>query len=294
MSEDRFNLLRTGPFDGTGIDRIVLRAFILLSLHLPIGPAVAAPTAQSCPAEAVAAVAKHAGVQIDDEAQEIVAASACKVWPYDASLLLSVFAFQTSADDKKLLVVSALDRRSYRVLYSHQEFVEEDPNVKFGAGSLQLDTSRYQLAAHTRAFGVRFDTTGTPPRCADAMYGTTLTLFVPHRGELKKVLSSMPLYDAEADLGCFESNRQELEYRDANLTLSVGTNQTNGWADLVVTAKIARTVTNGWADVKATAKTHPGSDARKKTTVEHATLKYDCHRYRIDRKVPWWLSFWPQ
>lgn len=206
-----------------------------------------------------------------------VVASACKPWPHDRNLLLSASAFDTGAEDDKLLVVAVVDATARRVVSRYQVMVGEDAAVHIGPRSLSIDTARYQLAPGVRAFGVRFASDARGASCPDGIWTDELTLFVAEGKTLRPVMRGMPMSRSEARKGMFCGAAQELVYDEARLTLGVAASASRGYADLVVSARVTRFA----GDQQGAAKT------------ERQTLRYDGKEYRAGKNAPWWLSFFP-
>jgi hypothetical protein len=239
--------------------------------------APAAKAADTCPATVAATVAQSAGIRKKGN-EGVVVASACKLWPYDGTTLLSAIAFGTDSDDMKKLVVAMLDARSGRVVASHERDVGEDASVQFGENSLGIDTAPYQLAKDVRAFGVRFMSTAHGASCADFAWEDELTLFVRRADALQPVLRGAAMSHWQAVKGCL-GQWKGLVSDEAKLSLSLAKTASHGFADLTVTARIKRESADG--------------DAIGKPRTEQTTLRYDGSEYRGGKTTPWWLSFFP-
>ncbi|WP_417068736.1 hypothetical protein [Niveibacterium terrae] len=206
-----------------------------------------------------------------------VVSESCKIWPYDERFILAALAYDAGEEYEKQLVVAVIDRKSWRVSSHYKKTVDEDAATEFGAGSLRIDTARYQLADGVRAFAVRFDSSSMGPSCGEASWSDELTLFVPEGKQLRPVLN-LAMNKQKSFSGCLSTESSNAVWENAKLTIGVGTTRTNGLSDLQVTAKI-------------TADSNGPRLGKHKNRTEQQVFHYDGKVYRGEKNVPWWLEY---
>lgn len=227
-----------------------------------------------CGPDAYAAVNKS--MKITPLSPANVVSADCRTWPYKPHLLLAVFAYDDGIESGKKLLVAAIDQKTDRVVSSFQDVLYEDAVTKVGKYSLALDTARYQLAGHVRAFGIKFDSSARGASCGEGYWGNELTLFVPEGKNLRPV-ATLNLYQQQWHYGCPSAMSTAL-WEDANMTVGMAKSSTNGFKDLEITAKI---------EVNAI----ESPTGELKNRIERHTLRYDGKFYKKDRSVvPWWLA----
>jgi hypothetical protein len=258
-------------------------AFALLASLALASPARAADE-QSCDAAAFEVASRFVGFpdfSADNDAR--VASAACKASPDQPDMLLAAFAFGRQPagkpmpdDDAKEVAVLLIDRAHGRVIASHRQLVEEDAATRFDRGSLSLDTARYLLAPHVRAFGMRFKSAGSTPSCADNGFGQLLTLFVPDADTLRPVLQ-LNMATERALAGCIGHGGPDSVVESADLTLTLAPTRSQGYADLVVHARI-----DTWIFDETRKAPKPRTETR--------TLRYDGQGYAVRQDDAWWLT----
>lgn len=156
--------------------------------------------------------------------------------------------------------------------------IVEDAVTEYGSGSLSIDTARYQLSGGVRAFGVRFNSTGGVPSCADAAGRDELTLFVPAGKNLIPVLT-LDMTVVQALKGCLGAATGEDIWEMARLTINVENSSSHGLANLKLIAKIE----------PDTNMDKPPRDIKMKKRVESYVLHYDGKAYSFPDGAHWWL-----
>lgn len=177
------------------------------------------------------AVSRHLGV---DNFLSRVVDDACKPWPYDRKFLLAAMAYDAGNEYEKSLVVAVIERKTLRVISTYRGVIGEDAVTEAGAGSLQLDTAKYQLSADVRAFGLRFTSRARGPSCADGANWDELTLFIQEEDRLRPVFWK-PMQSQEALRGCIGSATGHDVWKYQMRTISVAGTTSNGFADLLIT-----------------------------------------------------------
>jgi len=220
---------------------------------------------QPCPAPLMAAVMQA----IKPASAEAIVASACKRWPLDDKTLVLAVAYDAGQASQKSLFVAMFDTDREKFGPSHHGTLEEDAVLTLYAGSLRIDTARYDLAPGRRAFGVDVSSAASGPRCADGGLGPTRTLYLPMQGRLVPVLEEFSLYQwgyvegSNPNCGSDSSGKGIAE--EMRFSLSVAGSGSHGLRDLVVT---------GLSTV--------GDERKPYRKPFKATLKFDGTRYKHD------------
>ena len=231
------------------------RALAFLAAALIAGAsAVHAMGAPDCAPEELAPVQdwlshhpwKHGAITPD-----AMVTAACKLWPYDKSVLIVAAAYAQDKEQDKNLVVALVDAKSMTIRATWQGVVLEDSTWSVVQGSLHLDTARYDLAPGVRAFGI--DLSSDPVDNAVVRGGVTATrsLFVQQGTQLRLVLDGV--------------------------VLTTSTKAADGVTK--TSAKIAidtQHATRGFADLLVTRSIDPAPAGAAK---DHATLAFDGTRY---------------
>lgn len=172
-------------------------------------------------------------------------ASACKLWPYDESILLATAVFgdpgQTPGERRLYGVVAMVSTADGTVQASHHEEIEEDASVLVMEDDYRLDTARYDLADGVRAFGVAFDNSAPGPSCPEGGFNDQLTLFVREGTRLRPVLS---VYRDEwiTIRGDVCSRPQRSVVDRGRTVLQIEPTRTHGWADITLSTRVEREV----------------------------------------------------
>jgi len=158
--------------------------------------------------------------------------SVCKASPLDPSRTLAALVFIESHDGNDnatygLEVLSA-DRGTIES-HAYESAAISSDAVQFDG--LDLDTARYQIAAATRAFGVRVKYLGSSR--IYRYWSTELNLYVYDGQKLRKVLGGLGVdkVNGEWDGNC-EGNSSE-----TTSTVTIGKPSNKGYASLEVTDK---------------------------------------------------------
>lgn len=233
--------------------------------------------AQPCAQPLLDALARQLGQQgwttPDYDSDSPLLAAACKRWPDDPKLSVVALAYR-DADDLQPpgersphLLVAKVDSASGQLQQRFEQEIEEDAEVTVGPASLWLDTARYHLAPGVRAFGVVLNSAARGARCPDAGYEDLLTLVVPQGERLRPVLSThLNTWTTVKGVNCSEG----FEMEQANLSLGVGPQGSQGYADLIVSAQV-----------------RSDYDQPVSRTVSK-TLHYDGSRYPFDKYPTFW------
>lgn len=214
----------------------------------------------------------------------VIAAAACKTWPYKDNIVIAAFAYEQPAEkedteSEKGLLVVMLDKQSRSIVSSYRGTIAEDALIAVGSDSLQLDTARYQLSKDVRAFGLRFHSDARGPSCAENESGNELTLFVPNGDKLRPVF------------------RQYMNFqRGLSGCIGVVTGQ-DAWEYASLSISIEKTASNGYADLKVSALIEPDTNIKPppptmdmKKRMETRQLHFDGHAYQLVGEAPWWWS----
>ena len=190
--------------------------------------------AQDCQPEDLAPVdawlARHPWKVGYTQADGLVA-SACKSSPVDANLLLVAAAYAQDQEMNKNIVVAVVDTKRNAVRAAYQGVVVEQEFLRIEAGSLRLDTSRYNLAAGVRAFGVDV-MSSVNPVCAPDITISTRSLFVEEAASLRPVLNGLVVESAQTAACPREGQSGTLVVT----TIALSPQSSHGFANLVTTA----------------------------------------------------------
>lgn len=166
--------------------------------------------------------------------------SACRIWPADTSLtLIAVPVWPNTSErnaayevDLDLLVV---DSRSLhpRASLRLSGALKADG---FNFMEVMLDTARYQLSSHLRAFGVSIE---RKVRSNPSPYGDkSLQLFMLDGNAIKPLTQPMLL---AVDIGEWDT-KCDGQFTQTDRTLEIGRMPTHGLADILVRERGSRTV----------------------------------------------------
>jgi len=163
-------------------------------------------------------------------APDAMVTAACKLWPYDKSVLIVAAAWAKEQERDKNLVVALVDARTMTIKSTWQGTVVEDASWSVLPGSMHLDTARYDLAPGVRAFGI--DILSDPVDNAVVRGGVTGTrsLFVQQGTQLRLVLDGFVLTTS--------TKSAEGVTRTSSKIALDKTHATRGFADLLVTRSI--------------------------------------------------------
>jgi len=155
--------------------------------------------------------------------------AACKLWPYDKSVLIVAAAYAQDKERDKNLVVALVDTKSMSIRSAFQGVVAEDATWSVIQGSLRLDTARYDLAPGVRAFGV--DIASDPVDNAVVRGGVTATrsLFVQQGTQLRLVLDGFVLATSTKSADGVTRTASKI---------AIDSHASHGFADLLVTRSI--------------------------------------------------------
>lgn len=254
---------------------------LLLSLTLCLLPmsSVMAQEPQPCPQQLLDSLATQLAQQnwvpptYDNDSPLL--AAACKRWPDDPALSVVAVAYRDDDDQQPPgersphLLVAKVDTGTGLLRERLDQALSEDAELTVGPNSLWLDTARYRLAPGVRAFGVVMTSAARGASCPDADYEDLLTLVVPEGKHLRPVLSTyLSTWTTVKGLNCSEV----FESEQANLTIAIGPQRSQGYADLIVSAQV-----------------RSDYDKPVSRTVSQ-TLHYDGNRYPFDKYPTFWHS----
>ncbi len=252
----------------SGRRRALLAVAATASL-LAFAPAARAMGGQDCAPETLAPVdswlAKHPFV-LGPSRVDQPAASACKTSSQDRRLTIVAVAYDAGQDYDKNLVVALVDTNHGAVRGAFKGVISEDATLQVLQGSLRLDTAPYDLAPGVRAFGIDVSSGRSGPRCGEAWFGATRTLFVQEGAALRPVLNGFMLSEGRLvdGLPC----TPDAYFETTTSTIAIASTATHGFADLVVTDAV---------DSQA---------ARRTRTV----MRYDGLTYRAPGREPWAMT----
>ena len=233
-----------------------LAAFALLLASGPFSAAVAANDA--CASQTLRGLA-DAGL-VPEHA--LLAAQACRIWPFDPSLALAAVAHVLPGDaelgERQLrLTVAVLDAANAQPLAVHQTDLAEDAVLALEEGALRLDTARYDLAPGVRAFGVVVHSSARGASCPDAGFNDELTLYMREGSGLKPVFSTyLDTWQRVVGEPCNWREDTRLVTESAALTIGVEPGRHHGLADLRVMADVTRTDKPAGEDFDGAVQTH--------------------------------------
>ena len=225
----------------------------LSAAFLTVASSVHAMGAPDCAPEDLAPVQdwlshhpwKHGAITPD-----AMVTAACKLWPYDKSMLIVAAAYAQDKEQDKNLVVALIEAKTMTIRATYQGVLLEDSTWSVVQGSLRLDTARYDLAPGVRAFGI--DLSSDPVDNAVVRGGVTATrsLFVQQGTQLRLVLDGFVLTTStKAADGVTKTSSK----------MAIESHASHGLADMLVTRSI-----------------DPASGSPAK---DHATLAFDGTRY---------------
>ncbi|SDL89829.1 hypothetical protein [Pseudomonas indica] len=205
-----------------------------------------AKDAQPCSGELLHSLGRQLGQEgwnVPGESEGRVIAAACKRWPDDPAQTVVAVAYLDSTDDappgerSPRLLLSKVEGVSGMLRERYETRLEEDAATEVDSGSLWLDTARYHLAPGVRAFGVVFRSVARGASCPDGGFDDLLTLVVPDAGQLRPVFSTyLSQWTTVKGTSCVSDSGFEMEV--SRLTLGIGPNRSNGYADLIVTSRV--------------------------------------------------------
>jgi hypothetical protein len=164
----------------------------------------------------------HVGATTPDA----LVAAACKLWPFDKTVLIVAAAYAQDKEQDKNLVVALVDTQAMAVRSAFQGVVLEDETWSVTQASLRIDTAPYDLAPGVRAIGVDVtsDALDAPVRGGIT---ATRSLFVPDGARLRMILDGFVLTTSKkAAAGNVETSSAKI---------AIDPHRTNGFADLRVT-----------------------------------------------------------
>ena len=218
--------------------------FSILVCHSARGQADSHPDQGPCTDASLKLVSQHLKIKEinfgDDSHSDVnndVIASTCKRWPSDKSLMIVSFAYTSEVEYQKHLVVSLVDTAKTKVVASYKGVIGEDAILTIGAGSLRLDTARYDLGPGIRAFGLDFSTVYSQG-CVDGGLGPTRTLFVREGETIRPVLEGLYLSTwtfIKGGPSCASGDR-EIVIETTSYAMSILNTVSNGFRDLRITA----------------------------------------------------------
>jgi hypothetical protein len=163
-----------------------------------------------------------------------IVAGVCKVVPTNDSRTIAAFAYDAGVQYEKTLIVALVDTQKGKVLALHKGVIPEDGATEVNSGSLGIDTARYVLSTDTTAFGVRVNS--FRDRCGyEGGFDDELTLFVVEGKTIRPVLNQTMHHWTY--VGGARCGGEEVQQRDAYLSVAVEPTASHGFADLRITAK---------------------------------------------------------
>lgn len=194
--------------------------------------------AQRCSATQLAQLGTQLGVsRFTQSEMGVVVSAACKVWPKDNSKTIVAVGYSTAVETEKAIVVAISETGSGKVDSLYRSKVEEDAGTELHAGSLKIDTGRYDLAPEVRAFAVDMESNGRGASCPEGGSGAMRTLFVQNGSAIRPVLENLALEDWQyVSGGPAMCNLGNAETVVEKFPTSVGISKatSNGFADLVI------------------------------------------------------------
>lgn len=206
----------------------------------------------------------------------------CKPWlAQKDTLLLSlihVLPRDPSSSDKQV-AVAMINTKTRRVISSYRDALRHDGTICTPTWRIALDTAKYQLTPHVRAFGYRITNPGSCPSCNQA--DDRLTLLVREGKKLRPVLSSLAMLRDRTLDGCKGFQTSPQSYMEVGfLTLGIEKSSNHGYADLLLKTEISY-ATNG---------SYTGNHVFPEPKPAYYTLRYDGKRYRAEEESrPWWV-----
>lgn len=247
------------------------------------GVGAAERTAQPCADATLQTLAGLLGQQgwqaPESGAPTPVVAAACKPWPDDPKLQVVAVAYSTADDEAEPgernlnLLVGQLDTANGKLVTRLDDSIGEDAMVAIDSSSLWLDTARYRLAPDVRGFGLVIGSVARGASCPDAWSYDDFSLYAPQGDKLREVFRTYLRQWTTLEGQTCSSERTVIER--SQLTLAMGQESHNGFADLVVTAKVQRE--------------QEGDEVGAPKTVR-TTITYDGTRYPFEEFSTFWQS----
>lgn len=129
-------------------------------------------------------------------------------------------------------VYAVIDLNKKQLLRLYRDTVEEDGGTRIDEYSLEIDTTRYNLAPGIRALGVRKHI-GHSPRCADGGESNYLTLFIEKGDKLEPVLKDLPMSEWRMISGSNCGMEADTAVSDnIELTIKLAETSSEGFKDL--------------------------------------------------------------
>ncbi|MFR0691606.1 hypothetical protein ACLUTX_19570 [Enterobacterales bacterium AE_CKDN230030158-1A_HGKHYDSX7] len=209
-----------------------------------------------------------------------VVAAACKPWPDDPKLQVVAVAYSTKGDQAEpgernlSLLVGQLDTSSGKLVTRSDDSIGEDAMVEIDSSSLWLDTARYRLSPEVRGFGLIIGSVARGASCPDAWSYDDFSLYAPQGDKLKEVFRTY-LRQWTTLEGVVCGGADKLVIERSQLTLAMGKDSHNGYADLIVSSKVQRE--------------HEGDEVGTPKTVR-TTVSYDGTRYPFEEFSTFWQS----
>jgi hypothetical protein len=196
------------------------------------GPAMAGTQQQKCPPQTIEQLRRVWQIAPDDEVLD----SACKPWPDDERLLLTltVFGFEEQSGGQRgaTLALAIVEARSFRVVSRHREAIGEDASFEIRPNVFTLDTARYRLAPGVRGFGV-VSAMVNRASCPDGGLDAGWRLYVAEGPAIRQITDT----DLYLHTWRYTDSREcrSSILHETNVTLDVRS-RPGGWADLVIKA----------------------------------------------------------
>jgi hypothetical protein len=198
------------------------------------GPVLAGTLQQTCSLQTIEKLRRVWQIAPNDEVRD----SACKRWPDDGRLLLTLTVFgveELSAGQRSAtLGLAIVDSRNFRVVSRHRETIGEDATFEIGPDVFTLDTARYRLAPGIRGFGV-VSAMVNRASCPDGGLDASWRLYAAEGPAIR------PVTDIDLDLSTWRyassgECRSGVILNETKVTLDVRS-RAGTWADLVVRAR---------------------------------------------------------
>jgi hypothetical protein len=198
----------------------------------PSLPVMAGTHQQVCSPEALEQLRRVWHIEPDGEVLD----SACKPWPGDERLLLTltVFGLEEQAGGQRgaTLGLAIVESRSFRVVARHSDVIGEDATFEIGPDVFTLDTARYRLAPQVRGFGV-VSAMVNRASCPDGGLDASWRLHVAEGAEIR------PVTDNDLNLHTWRYASGECSnggiLHETYVTLDI-LPRIGAWADLVIKA----------------------------------------------------------
>jgi hypothetical protein len=198
------------------------------------GPAVAGTKQQVCSPQAIAQLHRIWQIAPDSEVSD----AACKPWPGDERLLLTLVVFgvedRPGGERVATLGLALVEARSFRVVSRHREAIGEDATFRIGPDVFTLDTARYLLAPGVRGFGV-VSTMVNQASCPDGGLDASWRLFVAEGPRIRAVTDTELFLHTWRYADSRECRGGSILH-DTTVTLDLRP-RVGAWADLVIRAQ---------------------------------------------------------